>query len=100
MTKIYPPHITAQILRAMESAEAGNNGYATMPLRGDVATALRAAGYVVIRNGLNNFTVYTAHAWACFVAERNNEIRAMMNRQDGFDFEAAILERNVEHLLG
>jgi hypothetical protein len=96
---IYQPHITAQILAAMESAEMGNNGYATMPLRGDVATALRAAGYVVIRNGLNNFTVYTARSWECFVAERNAEIRAIMNRSEGFDFEGAILARNAEHLF-
>ena len=106
--KIYPAHITAQIFAAITAAEEGNNGYAQMPkLRADVKTAVELAGYTVCTNphgmyGASTSMVFTAAAWEIFKAEANAiaaNIRASIDKSAEFDYEAAILSRNANHLF-
>jgi hypothetical protein len=100
MSKIYQPFIAAKIIEAMESVALSNNGYAQMSLRGDVASALKLAGYKVEKIGLNLYVVYSAAAWDILVAERNAEIRRIVDgKPAAVDYEAKILARNDAYLF-
>ena len=73
MTRIYSPEITAKILTAIDAILLGNNGYADIGIRADVATAVRAAGFIVIETtdlfGRKVFRGFTKAAQAALAAE-------------------------------
>jgi hypothetical protein len=108
MSKIYHPEISAKIIAIMEDVALSNNGYSYMSaIRPDVKRAVELAGYVVKANpngvyGPNGVIVFSAAAWLIFQAEANERvaaIRASVDNHPAFDYEAAILARNVDHLF-
>ncbi len=101
MSKIYHPFVSAKIIEAMEDVALSNNGYSRIVLRGDVASALKLAGYKVFKiEGHMLYMVFAAAAWDIYVAERNAEIRKLVDgRGPEVDYEAKILARNANHLF-
>lgn len=108
MPKIINPEISAKILAVMEDVALSNNGYSQFAaIRPDVKRWLEVAGYVVKNNpdgifGANSVIVFSAPAWAIFVAEQNAAVarlRDIFSPRVSVDFEAKIMARNADYLL-
>jgi len=102
---ILSPDITALVLNAINSVMAANNGYADIGNNSEVADALTLAGFTVIRTAnLHGNPVYRAFTQAAQAALKVESFgistyKPITSRDDGIDYEAAILDRQAAILF-
>lgn len=104
MTKIYSPELTVRIFAAIKSITLANNGYADIGNNAEVADAVQAAGFIVLRSnnlhGAPTFIGSTSAAQRALAASPFgvSTYKAFTPAAEPPDYEGALLAR-AERLM-
>ena len=105
MSTILNPEITAQTLHAIEAIMLSNNGHANIGNNSAVADAVSMAGFTVIHttdlHGNPTYKGFTQAAQAALRVESFgiSTYKPIVSRDDGIDYEAAILDRQERAMM-